>query len=91
MNAAKRVRSILSRQLASLTVGERIYRQNCEVCHGVIGEGLNDYDAIFTRLARAGFAGWISVEDGMNGLDELRRSVSFLRGKRAEHYGAAAD
>ena len=25
--------------VASLTVGERIYRQNCEVCHGVIGAG----------------------------------------------------
>ena len=26
--------------------------------------------------------GWISVEDGMNGLDELRRSVEFLKRKR---------
>jgi sugar phosphate isomerase/epimerase len=54
--------------------------------HGETGTGLIDYDAIFRILAEAGFAGWISVEDGMNGLDELRRSVVFLRRKRAEYY-----
>ena len=56
--------------------------------HGETGKGLNDYDAIFRILAGAGFSGWISVEDGMNGLDELRRSVEFLKRKRAEHYPA---
>jgi sugar phosphate isomerase/epimerase len=55
--------------------------------HGETGKGLNDYDAIFRILAGAGFSGWISVEDGMNGLDELRRSVEFLKGKRAQYYG----
>ena len=54
--------------------------------HGETGKGMIDYDAIFTRLARAGFSGWISVEDGMNGLDELQRSVEFLRRKTREHY-----
>jgi sugar phosphate isomerase/epimerase len=54
--------------------------------HGEIGKGLIDYDAIFRILAGAMFTGWISVEDGMNGLDELRRSVAFLQVKRAEHY-----
>lgn len=54
--------------------------------HGETGKGLNDYDAIFRILAGVGFSGWISVEDGMNGLDELRRSVAFLKGKRSEHY-----
>ena len=53
--------------------------------HGEIGKGLIDYPAIFTRLARAGFSGWISVEDGVNGLDELARSVTFLKGMRAAH------
>jgi sugar phosphate isomerase/epimerase len=48
---------------------------------------MNDYDAIFRILAGVGFDGWISVEDGMNGLDELRRSVEFLKGKRAAYYG----
>ena len=58
-----------------------------KLCHGETGKGLNDYDAIFRILAGVGFAGWISVEDGMNGLDELRRSVAFLKGKRQQYYG----
>jgi sugar phosphate isomerase/epimerase len=56
--------------------------------HGETGRGLNDYDAIFRILSEVGFAGWVSVEDGMNGLDELRRSVAFLKRKRAQYYGA---
>jgi sugar phosphate isomerase/epimerase len=55
--------------------------------HGETGQGTNDYDAIFRILRSVNFTGWISVEDGMNGLDELRRSVEFLKRKRAEHYG----
>jgi sugar phosphate isomerase/epimerase len=55
--------------------------------HGETGKGLNDYDAIFRVLSGVGFAGWISVEDGVNGLDELRRSVEFLKRKRSEYYG----
>ncbi len=58
--------------------------------HGETGKGMIDYDAIFTRLARAGFAGWISVEDGMNGLDEIARSVDFLKAKRAQYYSSPA-
>jgi sugar phosphate isomerase/epimerase len=49
--------------------------------HGEIGKGLNDYDAIFTMLKKVGFNGWISVEDGVDGMDQLERSVTFLRGK----------
>jgi sugar phosphate isomerase/epimerase len=56
--------------------------------HGETGKGLNDYDAIFRILHSVGFAGWISVEDGMNGLDELRRSVEFLKQKRQQFYGS---
>lgn len=55
--------------------------------HGEIGLGLIDYDTIFRILASAGFTGWISVEDGMNGMDELRRSVTFLRNKVMQYYG----
>src|SRR3954447_6550090 len=59
--------------------------------HGVIGEGLNDYDRIFSALAGAGCAGWISIEDGDGptieaGMDNLRRSVSFLRAAMARHF-----
>jgi len=57
--------------------------------HGETGKGMNDYDAIFRLLAEANFSGWISIEDGMNGLDELRRSAEFLKAKRARYYAAA--
>jgi sugar phosphate isomerase/epimerase len=57
-----------------------------KLIHGETGTGLNDYDTIFRTLASVGFAGWISVEDGMNGLDELRRSVEFLKRKRVQYY-----
>jgi len=50
--------------------------------HGVVGRGLNDYDAIFHRLAQVGFDGWISIEDGMNGLEEMKQSVEFLKNMR---------
>lgn len=55
--------------------------------HGEIGKGLNDYDAIFTELKRVGFDGWISIEDGVEGMDQLERSVTFLRKKMAEYWG----
>jgi sugar phosphate isomerase/epimerase len=54
--------------------------------HGETGRGMIDYDAVFRILSGAGFAGWISIEDGMNGLDEMQRSVEFLKRKRAEYY-----
>ena len=54
--------------------------------HGVIGKGLNDYDAIFSTLSSVGFSGWISIEDGVNGMDELRESVGFLRKKIGEYW-----
>jgi len=54
--------------------------------HGETGQGLIDYDAIFRILASAQFSGWISVEDGVNGLDEMKRSVAFLQQKRSQYY-----
>ena len=59
--------------------------------HGVIGEGSNDYDRIFSALAGAGFDGWVSIEDGEGptveiGMENLRRSASFLRASMARHY-----
>ena len=56
--------------------------------HGVIGQGLNDYDAIFSELSGAGFDGWISIEDGVNGIDELQQSAAFLNAKIKQHFGA---
>src|SRR6478735_8832352 len=49
--------------------------------HGEIGKGLNDYDAIFSELKNVGFNNWISIEDGVDGMDQLARSVDFLRKK----------
>lgn len=46
--------------------------------HGVIGTGLNDFPRIFSILRAAGFDGWVSIEDGVNGLDEIRQSAEFL-------------
>ncbi|WP_149275785.1 sugar phosphate isomerase/epimerase family protein [Pareuzebyella sediminis] len=54
--------------------------------HGEIGKGLNDYDAIFKELKRVGFDGWISIEDGVDGMDQLERSVAFLRKKLVEYW-----
>ncbi len=47
--------------------------------HGVVGKGLNDYDAIFRILASRGYRGWVSIEDGMNGMEEMAESLAFLR------------
>ena len=55
--------------------------------HGEIGKGLNDYDAIFTELKNVGFDSWISIEDGVDGMDQLERSVTFLRKKIAQYWG----
>ncbi|MCI0335157.1 MAG: sugar phosphate isomerase/epimerase [Planctomycetes bacterium] len=54
--------------------------------HGVIGRGLNDYDAIFRTLSAAGFDGWISIEDGVDGFAQLQESVSFLRRKTQQYW-----
>jgi sugar phosphate isomerase/epimerase len=51
------------------------------LAHGEIGQGLNDYDAIFRTLRSVGFDGWVSIEDGMEGVEQLRASVRFLRAK----------
>lgn len=56
--------------------------------HGEIGKGLNDYDAIFTELKRVGFKGWISIEDGVDGMDQLARSVAFVRKKMGQYWPA---
>ncbi len=54
--------------------------------HGEIGKGLNDYDAIFTELKRVNFNGWISIEDGVDGMDQLHRSVVFLKNKMQQYW-----
>ncbi len=59
------------------------YSQNLR--HGVTGRGLNDYGKIFEILADSGYNGWVSIEDGMNGMDEMAESLAFLR-RMSERY-----
>ncbi len=72
--------------LADLSTGDGSTGYASSLIHGETGKGTNDYDAIFRILAEVGFSGWISIEDGMNGLDEMARSVEFLKEKRKEYF-----
>ena len=58
--------------------------------HGEIGKGLNDYDAIFGTLRGVGFDGWISIEDGVDGMAQLQASVAFVRAKMRQYWGGDA-
>ena len=63
------------------------YSQNLK--HGVTGKGLNDYDAIFRILAEHNYRGWVSIEDGMTGMDEMAESLAFLRRMTAKYFPEA--
>ena len=82
-------RSLMGGSVADLRKIEMdpLYGYAKTIQHGVIGKGLNDYDAIFRILKDCGFKGWVSIEDGMNGMDELRQSADFLREKINKHFG----
>ncbi len=54
--------------------------------HGVTGQGLNDYPTIFRILAEHGYRGWVSIEDGMNGMDEMAASLAYLREMSAQFF-----
>jgi sugar phosphate isomerase/epimerase len=49
-----------------------------QLIHGEVGTGVIDYGAIFSILHSVGFDGWISIEDGVSGMEELQRSARFL-------------
>jgi sugar phosphate isomerase/epimerase len=74
--------------LEDLAREEGVMGYAARLAHGEIGQGMNDYDAIFSTLNSVGFESWISIEDGEDGIEQLGRSVTFLRGKMAEHFGA---
>jgi sugar phosphate isomerase/epimerase len=76
--------------LEDLARGDGAFGYATALTHGETGQGTNDYDAIFRILAEVRFDGWISIEDGMNGLDEIARSVEFLKLKREEYFGRPA-
>ncbi len=54
--------------------------------HGEVGKGLSDYPRIFAILAEINYQGWISIEDGENGMDEMKRSIDFLKGMRRDFF-----
>lgn len=72
--------------LDDLRAEETVEGYAARLRHGEIGQGLNDYDAIFSTLRDVGFDGWISIEDGVEGMDQLARSVTFLRAKIAHYW-----
>jgi len=74
--------------LAELRAADGTLGYPDKLVHGVTGQGMNDYDAIFDRLASVDFDGWISIEDGMNGMNDMKTSVDFLKTMRAK-YGLA--
>ncbi|MBV8213751.1 MAG: sugar phosphate isomerase/epimerase [Verrucomicrobia bacterium] len=73
--------------LDDLRQEENIAGYAARLSHGVIGRGLNDYDRILSTLNSVGFSSWISIEDGMNGIEDLRESVRFLKSKIELHFG----
>jgi sugar phosphate isomerase/epimerase len=56
--------------------------------HGTIGQGLNDYDQIFSILKNEGFDNWISIEDGVDGMDQMHESARFLKEKVSLYWQA---
>lgn len=54
--------------------------------HGVTGKGLNDYDRIFAILKSVNYQGWVSIEDGMNGMEEMKESIDFLKRMRERYF-----
>jgi sugar phosphate isomerase/epimerase len=79
-------RYLSSGTLEDLRKEEEVIGYASRLSHGVIGQGLNDYDKIFSTLNSVGFSSWISIEDGMNGIDEIRESVRFLKTKIDQHF-----
>ena len=64
-----------------VTIGPEGITDYSQLIHGEVGTGIIDYDAIFSILRGVNFSGWISIEDGVNGIEELQRSAKFLAGK----------
>jgi sugar phosphate isomerase/epimerase len=74
--------------LAELRQSDGTLGYSANLRHGVTGQGLNDYDQIFSILAGAGYNGWVSIEDGLNGMDEMRQSIDFLKTMRGKYFNS---
>ena len=73
--------------LAELRQSDGTLGYSPNLLHGVTGQGMNDYPAILQILADHDYCGWISIEDGVNGLDEMQQSLLFLRDMCARYFG----
>ncbi len=72
--------------VCSMHASDRSLAPDGTLQHGVTGKGINDYHAIFRILAEHGYQGWVSIEDGMNGMDEMRESLEFLHRMNREYF-----
>jgi sugar phosphate isomerase/epimerase len=81
-------RFLVSGTLDDLRREEDVVGYATRLKHGEIGKGLCDYDALFAELRAINFDGWISIEDGVEGMAQLERSVAFLRSKIAAYWPA---
>jgi sugar phosphate isomerase/epimerase len=84
-------RYLMSGTIEDLRREENSAGYAARLAHGVIGKGMNDYDKIFSTLHSVSFQSWISIEDGINGMDDLKQSVQFLRDKIDLHFSARAE
>jgi sugar phosphate isomerase/epimerase len=75
--------------LDELRQGDGTLGYSPKLLHGVTGKGLNDYHSIFRILAEHEYEGWISIEDGMNGMEEMAESLAFLRRMVAQYFPEA--
>ena len=73
--------------MADVQIHEGLIGYPDKLQHGVTGKGLNDFDSMFSILAEAGFDGWVSIEDGMNGMEEMKESIDFLKRMRDKYFG----
>lgn len=76
-------------QLADVRLADGTLGYSPHLRHGVTGKGLNDYHRIFRILADHHYQGWVSIEDGMNGMDEMRQSLAFLRAMSEAYFADA--
>ena len=72
--------------LADLRASDGTVGYSDALQHGVTGRGLNDYDTIFQILRDVGYDGWVSIEDGMNGMEEMQASLEFLHQMRDKYF-----
>ena len=72
--------------VCSMHASDRSLAADGSLQHGVTGKGINDYDTIFRILAGHKYTGWVSIEDGMNGMGEMRESIEFLARMRAKYF-----